>query len=217
MEFCVVSYGGNRYEVFEVSGDSTGIKVMLIIWAVFSDLFASFALPVISYFVFIKDNPVLAGLAQSIPMLLASAFVWFININLFFKFVLKKDIFKKLTVSLATINRIIRYMLILGISVAMVSNLIPSVTQIESEMFFGAMFAYNFIFAIIEMIVLIKAECVGKKILFSLLIAFVGACIIGAIAMEIEVLKPVMFEIVTLSALVLLEISILLFKKFSNV
>lgn len=212
MEFYIVDYGDGRFGVYEKG--SGGTAIAFIILAIIADLFASFGLPVITYFVYFKSNPkILIAFAQSIPILITSALIWFININLFLKFVLKIDIFKKISVSLTFINRFIRYMLLLAIFIAMVCNLAPNAPSVESDMYFGGMFAYNFLFAIAELIILLKADKIGKRGFFSLLISFVGACVIGAVVMEIEPLKKVMFEIVVLSALILLEISIVIFRK----
>ncbi|MDE7181935.1 MAG: hypothetical protein K2O41_02730 [Clostridia bacterium] len=215
MEFCVVDRGDGNYYIYERGGGSSvGVMAFLIIWAIISDLVASIGLPVAAYFLFIKNAPnLLIGISQSIPILITAAVVWFINICLFSKFVLKKDVFKKLTVSLVSINRFIRYVLILTIFIVLICNLIPAVKHIESDMVFGAAFAYNFLISIIELALLLKEDLVGKKALLSILIAFVSGCVVGAVCMEIEAAKKVLFEIVVLTILVVLEIGIIISRK----
>lgn len=189
---------------------------LAVIVTVLTILFCLFGLPVVAYFVFIKDCPsLIIGLAQSIPLLLTCAIYWFIAALLFCKFVLKKDILPTATLTLTGINRIVRYMLILSLLITLIIKLTPSspLPENSGEMVFGALFAYNFIFAILEIVIMLREEAVGKKAFLSLVFAFVGACIIGAVAMEVEALKPVMFEIVTFSMLLILEVSMLIFRK----
>lgn len=216
MDFHIIDHGDGHYDVYDLRGGDGGLFLLIctIILAVFTDLFASFGLPVVAYFIYFKNCPnILIGLAQSIPMLLTCAVMQLINICLFLKYVLRLNIFENLSIGLTSVNRFVRYMLILSVLAAMICNLVPSAPNVESEMYFGATFAYNFIFAIAELVLLLKADLISGKGFFSILISFVGACVIGAIAMEIEPLKKVMFEIVVLTALIILEVCIIIFRK----
>lgn len=205
------------YDGYRGGDSAAGVIAFAAVIAIISDLFACFALPVISYFMFIQNAPnAFIGILESLPMLVTSLIVWLVNICLFSQFVLKKSLFKRMSISLPLINRIIRIMLILTLIIALICNLVSSAPHIESEAYFGAIFAYNFLIAILETIALIKADAVGKKSLFSLLISFVLGGILGAIAIEIDGLREVAFEVTLLAMLIVLEISLMVFKKLHD-
>lgn len=184
-----------------------GIALYLgAIVTILTALFCLFGLPVIAYFVYIKDSPsLILGLSQSIPLLFACAVFWFLTIFSFCKYVLKKDILKTVTLSLTSLNRFVRLMLILSLVITLIVRCVPSAPLSPalsegSEALFGGLLAYNLIFSVLETLIEISADNVSKKALFSLLIALAGASVIGAVAMEISGLRNVLFETVALSA-----------------
>ena len=195
-------------------GGSGLLFILFVIFAVvIADLMMLIGLPLIAYFMFLKDNPeIYYGIGASVPMFVASLVAWIINILLFCKLVLKKNVLKNIVNPAIFLNECARILVCLASVGILIFKATAHETELASEAIIGAIFAYNLIFAFIEVAIYVKRDYMPKKAFFSFLIALLTGGIITAIAIEIPSLRDLAFEIMVIAMLAILEASLCVFR-----
>ena len=187
--------------------------LFLIFAVIFADLMMLFGLPLMAYFMFLKGNPqIYYGIGASVPMFAASLVAWILNIMLFCKLVLKKNILKNLVNPAMFVNECARILIcIAAVGFLIYKALLPE-AELASEMIIGAIFAYNLIFSLVEVAIYVKHDYIPKKAFLSFPIALLIGGIVTAVAIEIQSLRNLSFEIMVILMLAILEVCLCVFK-----